>query len=56
MEGKSKGTTIKGQKVTVEATADAEVKGVNATVKGTAKLDLSGGATATLKGGLVQIN
>ena len=56
MEGKSKGTTIKGQKVTVEATADAEVKGLNATVKGTAKLDLSGGATATLKGGLVQIN
>jgi uncharacterized protein involved in type VI secretion and phage assembly len=56
MEGKSKGTTIKGQKVTVEATTDVEVKGVNATVKGTAKLDLSASGMTNLKGGIVNIN
>lgn len=56
LEGKSKGTNIKGQKVTVDAKTDVEVKGINASVEGTAKLDLKGGATSTLKGGIVQIN
>ncbi|MEO7265752.1 MAG: phage baseplate assembly protein V, partial [Ferruginibacter sp.] len=56
MEGKAKGTTIKGQKVTVEATTDVEVKGVNATVKGTGKLDLTATGITNLKGSIVNIN
>lgn len=63
--------TIKGKNVTVEATAalalkgatvtaegrtTAELKATSVTVAGTAAAELSGGATTTVKGGLVRIN
>ncbi|MFI7582803.1 VgrG-related protein [Kocuria sp. M1N1S27] len=63
--------TVKGKNVTVEATAalalkgatvtaegrtTAELKAPSVTVAGSAAAELSGGATTTVKGGLVRIN
>ena len=63
--------TIKGKKVTVEATtgvelkgatvkitgaASAELKAPSVKVAGDATAELTGGATTTVKGGLVRIN
>ncbi|MFI7741417.1 VgrG-related protein [Kocuria rhizosphaericola] len=63
--------TVKGRNVTVEATAalalkgatvtaegrtTAELKAASAKVSGTAAAELSGGATTTVKGGVVRIN
>jgi uncharacterized protein (DUF2345 family) len=63
--------SIKGTKVSIEASSDLELKGMNVKVTGSAGVDVkgpqvkvaadataevSGGATTTIKGGLVRIN
>ncbi len=56
MEGKTKGASLKGMKVAVEANTNMEVKGVNTKVEGSAKLELSSAALASMAAALVKIN
>jgi len=56
LEGKAKGTGLKGQKIEIEATTTASMKGVNTTVEGSAKLDLKGGAAVEIGAAIVKIN
>jgi uncharacterized protein involved in type VI secretion and phage assembly len=63
--------TVKGKKITIQATTDLQLIGANVAVKataaaglegatvkvaGSAAAELSGGATTTVKGGIVRIN
>ena len=56
MEGKTKGVDISGMKVAMEATSSMEVKGINTKVEGSAKLELSSAALASMEAALVKIN
>ena len=47
---------LKGATVTAEGRTTAALKAATVTVDGTAAAELSGGATTTVKGGLVRIN
>ena len=56
MEGKTKGVDISGMKVAMEATSSMAVKGINTKVEGSAKLELSSAALASMEAALVKIN
>jgi uncharacterized protein involved in type VI secretion and phage assembly len=48
--------TVKGRKVAIEASTDLTLSGATVKVAGSAAAELSGGATTTVKGGIVRIN
>ena len=56
MEGTQQGTSVKGQKINFDGTTDVSIKGVNVTVEASANLELKGGPMASLTAALVKIN
>lgn len=56
MEGKSKGVSVKGLNIDVEAEKDLMAKGANTTVEGSIKADFKAGTMASLTGAIVKIN
>jgi phage protein D len=48
--------SIKGMKVSINATTDVEISAANVKATGKASAELSAGATTTVKGGIVRIN
>ena len=56
MEGKSKGVDLSGLKIALDATSSLEFKGLNTKVEGTAKLEMSSSALASVQAALVKIN
>jgi type VI secretion system secreted protein VgrG len=48
--------SIKGRKIVIEASESLEIKAPTVKIEGQATAELSGGATTTIKGGVVKIN